>query len=121
MAIERELKAGDDALSKIRKLLPAEVSGAFLAINSIAPGGTEPIYLIVAAVVLAVACWFYLVIFANVTKVGQLIFVSGIAFPAWAANIAIERIPFFDEPNRWLAAGIIILVSVFIPIFVRPK
>lgn len=121
MAMDRELKPEDEPLDKIRKLLPTEVSGAFLALNSIVPAQADVFWIYSTTAILVVACWLYLRSLAGISNILQLAFVSVIAFPAWAANIAVDRIDFFDGPNRFIAAVIVVIVSVFIPLIIRTK
>ena len=120
MAANRNLQIGDDAGERIRKLLPAEVSGGFLAINAAAPPDAEWYWMVIAVLILGIACWIYLQTAQGVTRLLQKVFITCVAFPAWAAAIAIERISFFDDPNRWIAPVMLILVSVFLPIFAKP-
>lgn len=116
---ERDVTANDSYLERVKKLIPAEVSAGFLAINSLIPLNSEnnP-YVIMFFVILLVICILYLKVLEGVTKVLQIAFISGIAFPIWAVNIAIARIDWL-QPRAFLPACLLIIITLVTPFFVR--
>jgi hypothetical protein len=113
---ERQVAESDPYLEKLKKLVPTEVSAAFLAINSLVPLDSDRNFVVeAAAIVLAVVCWFYLRRLQNVTAVRQLIFTSLIAFPVWAMNIMISRFDWLVA-NSYVPSCILIIVTVIAPL-----
>lgn len=87
----REVSSLDSYSSKLAKLIPAEVTAAYLAVNSLIPvsDGYSGL-MIVTLIVLTVFCPLYLWVLQNVRGPLQLIFTTG-AFPLWALNISYPR------------------------------
>jgi hypothetical protein len=113
---ERQVAGSDPYLEKLKKLVPTEVSAAFLAINSLVPLDSDRNYVVeVAAIVLAVVCWLYLKRLQNVAALGQLIFTSLVAFPVWAMNIMIARFDWLAA-NSYVPSCILIIVTVVAPL-----
>ena len=79
----------DEYVQRLYKLIPAEISGAYVAISSlINPISTSSdIYLLISFLVLLVALPFYMVVVQSVHNRLQ-IAVSTISFPIWAANVS---------------------------------
>jgi|GEM_PF-3783447 hypothetical protein len=118
----REVGPTDTYLDRVKKLIPAEVSAGFLAVNSLVPlDDIFGVYVLGFGVIFALFCILYLRILEGVTNVLQLIFVSLIAFPAWAINISVARIGWLQE-KIFIAPSILVLVTLTIPLLVdRPK
>jgi hypothetical protein len=113
MTSNRNLKESDAYADKVKKLIPAEVSAAFLAINSSIQFGDDYfIYSLSFFIILIPICWLYLLQFQNVGSKIQLFFTTFIAFPLWAANMAIDRIDFLADKRFLPAAGLIIVTLV---------
>jgi hypothetical protein len=108
-------------LDRVKELVPAEITAAFLAINTAIPlqsGNLNYLYGFFA--LLVIACWLYLRRFKKVTSFQQLIFVTLIAFPIWALNIAIARYEFL-QGKEFIPSCALILITVFAPLFAGPK
>jgi hypothetical protein len=117
--MSREVESSDSYTDRVKKLIPAEVSAAFLAINASIPLDDNFTYFVIGFfVVLAIICIFYLRAMEHVTSLGQLLFISGVAFPVWALNIAIDRIDFMQD-KLFLASGLLVLVTLVVPLLVR--
>ncbi|EHR04244.1 MULTISPECIES: hypothetical protein [unclassified Bradyrhizobium] len=103
----------DSYPAKLAKLIPAEVSAAYLAINSLVPAGegfSPPIW--ASLVVLTVFCALYLWKIQNVTNVLQIAFTTA-SFPIWALNISSTR---SEMINPVVLGVVLILVTVAIPL-----
>lgn len=108
-------------LDRVKELVPTEVTGAFLAINSAIPlDSSYLVYLLAFFAVLLVACWLYLARLQAVDNPIQLAFITLVAFPVWAFNIAVPRFDFMADTG-FIPACVLILVSLFAPLVVRPK
>ena len=115
----REVESSDSYLDRVKKLIPAEVSAAFLAINSSIPLDERfNIFVIAFFLILVVICVLYLRILEGVARLAQVAFISGVAFPVWALNIAIARIDYMQD-RVFLASSLLVLVTLFIPLLVR--
>jgi hypothetical protein len=107
-------------LDRVKELVPTEVTAAFLAINSAIPLDSDYLkYLYWFFGVLVVACWLYLR-FQGVQKLQQLAFITLIAFPVWAFNIAMSRFDFIVG-LAFIPGCILILVTLFSPLVAGPK
>jgi hypothetical protein len=105
----------------VRELIPTEITAAFVAINSLIPFDSDNLkYLYVFFGFLVVACWLYLARFRGIVSTQQLAFSSLLAFPVWAFNIAMARFDFMAD-RTFIAGAILILVTVFAPLFAGPK
>jgi hypothetical protein len=110
-----------DYLDRVRELIPTEITAAFVAINSLIPFDSDNLkYLYVFFSFLVVACWLYLARFRGIASTQQLAFSSLLAFPIWAFNIAMARFDFMADKS-FIAGAILILVTVFAPLFAGPK
>ena len=105
--------AADSYPAKLAKLIPAEVSAAYLAINSLVPAsdGFSPI-MMASLAILTVFCALYLWKVQNVTNILQIAFTTG-SFPIWALNISSTRSDLIN-PVAW--GVILILATVAIPL-----
>jgi uncharacterized membrane protein len=54
----------------------------------------------------------------NVASVAQIVFISIVAFPVWALNIAITRIDWIQD-KLFLASSLLVLVTLIMPLLVR--
>jgi hypothetical protein len=112
----RQVDRTEPYLEKLKKLIPAEIAAAFIAINSIIPfQSPNTIYIYVSTAILVLGCFLYLRQQQSVTDVKQLLFTSLIAFPVWALNIAIARFDWISG-QEFIAAVVLILVTVFSPL-----
>jgi hypothetical protein len=103
----------DTFASKLAKLIPAEVSAAYLAINSIVDvnvGFNSTMWASLGA--LTVFCALYLWRVLNVTSPLQIAFTTA-SFPVWALNISSARISWIDGSTLGV---ILILATVAIPL-----
>jgi len=108
----REITPGVDNYSaKLAKLIPAEVSAAYLSINSIVPDpDIMDWHMWGSMLVLTVLCPIYLWRLQNVRS-GVQIAITTAAFPVWALNISASRLT-IDHVSL---AILLILVTLAIP------
>ncbi|WP_457938537.1 hypothetical protein [Mesorhizobium sp. 10J20-29] len=120
--MEREVKPADTYAERVKKLIPAEVSAAFLAINAMIPLDDDYlIYVIGFFVALVLISIVYLRALEQVKSAAQIGFVSLVAFPAWALSISVDRFDFMQN-KLFLASGILVLVTLIIPLILKnPK
>lgn len=113
------IRADDSYLDQVRKLIPAEITGAFLAINSLIPFHAELIWVAGFFLLLIPACWAYARCIHDITRKGQLAFISLVAFPVWALAIAVDRIDFLDlaTDRRFVVSCLLVFVSLLAPLF----
>ncbi len=117
--MSREVQGDDSYLDRVKKLIPAEVSAGFLAINSAIPLNSDfNSFVIGFFAALAVLCALYLLMIEKVTSIAQIVFITVVAFPVWAVNIAIARIDWLQD-KAFLAPCLLILVTLIIPLLVR--
>lgn len=115
----REVQATDSYIDRVKKLIPAEVSAAFLAINASIPlDDNYLVYVIGFFVALTIISIVYLRALEHVTSRVQTAFISLVAFPAWALNIAVDRFDFMQD-KLFLGSGILVLVTLLIPLIVK--
>jgi hypothetical protein len=111
----REVSSLDSYSSKLAKLIPAEVTAAYLAVNSLVPvdqGYSAPVK--ITLIVLTVFCPLYLWVLQNVRDPLQLLFTTG-AFPLWALNISYPRSE--NPADVQIKLGVaLILVTLVIPL-----
>lgn len=119
MAATQNIRADDSYLEQVRKLIPAEITGAFLAINALIPFEANIWWTRGFFVVLVPCCWAYARLVHDITRTRQLVFISFIAFPAWALAVAIDRIDTFDlaTDNRFAVTCVLVVVSLLSPLF----
>jgi hypothetical protein len=121
MSNDREIKASDTYLDRVKKLIPAEVSAGFLAINSLIPLKSEfNLFVLGFFVALLVICILYMYRLEMVTNLFQIIFVSIVAYPIWALNISIARIEWMQD-REFLAGCLLVIVTLLIPLLVKPQ
>lgn len=116
--MNREIQTLDSYSAKLLKLIPAEVSAAYLSINSLVPLSVvmkDPL-MIGSVLVLTVLCPIYLYASA-VRNWWQLAFTT-ISFPVWAVNISSARI--LEIPSFYLGVALIIL-TLLIPLIPAKK
>jgi len=117
---DREVNVGDPYLEKLKKLVPTEVSAAFLAINSLIPiDADNNKYVYGFFAVLVFACWLYLRDLQSVEKISQLVFTSLVAFPVWAFNIALPRFDWISD-KTFVPGCVLIIVTIFSPLIYKP-
>lgn len=115
----RQISSDDSYLERVKKLIPAEVSAGFLAINSLIPLNSQhDLFVIGFFLILVLICVLYLKMIEQVTSVVQIAFISVVAFPVWAINIAIARIDFL-QPRAFLPACLLIIVTLATPLLVK--
>ena len=54
----------------------------------------------------------------GVTNLVQIAFISLVAFPVWALNIAVDRIDFMQN-KLFLASSLLVMVTLIIPLLVK--
>ena len=117
--MSREVTTNDSYLDKVKKLIPAEVSAAFLAINASIPLSDAFFYYAIGFfLVLIPICALYLRFLENVKSIAQIAFIGGIAFPVWALNIAVDRLEFMHN-KLFLASGLLMLVTLVVPLMTK--
>lgn len=111
--MDRQVKPTDDYSSKLLKYIPAEISGAYLAINSLVPPQGNNLLMAGALVILLVLCALYLRQLQSVTSSLQIV-LSLILFVIWAVNISSARLDADLDP---LILGVVlILATVALPL-----
>jgi hypothetical protein len=109
----REVRDLDSYSSKLAKLIPGEVTAAYLAINSLVSIDDGMSWVMITSlVILAIFCPLYLWKLQNVRNVAQIAFTTA-AFPLWALNISYPRIP--SIPQGVLGTALI-LATLAIPL-----
>lgn len=92
-ASSRDVKSSDDYTSRLLKLLPAEITGAYLAIRLVVPSETsqgDGAIAVFAILILLISPWFmWRVLQMRHTK--QILFLM-FSYIVWVANIEISRI-----------------------------
>jgi hypothetical protein len=108
-------------LDRVKELVPTEVTAAFLAINSAIPLDDNYLdYLYGFFIALTIACFLYLKRLQGVQSTQELCFITLVAFPVWAFNIAVARFAFVADVT-FIPACALILVTLFSPIFAGRK
>jgi hypothetical protein len=103
----------DSYPAKLAKLIPGEVSAAYLAINTlVSPDDGFSNTMVVSLIVLTIFCALYLWKVRNVTSIAQIAFTTA-SFPVWALNISSTRSDLFSPT---LLGVILILITVAIPL-----
>lgn len=117
--VSRTISPDDSYADRLRKLIPSEVTAAFLAIHSLIPlESSKTLWALGWVIVLLPICWMYLVKFQGVQKKIQLAFICFLAFPVWAAGIIRPRFEFLTE-NGFVIAGSIAIITLLSPILIE--
>ncbi len=117
--MERQVKPADTYADRVKKLIPAEVSAAFLAINASIPAeDTKLIFAYGFFIALVPICVAYLRILEDVRSWPQIVFTSFIAFPIWALNIAVYRLEWMHN-KLFLSSGLLVLVTLVLPLVTK--
>ncbi|WP_417594946.1 hypothetical protein [Parasphingorhabdus sp.] len=100
---------------QMRALVPAEVTGVFLALNAnFRNSDDENIIFLVFFVILVIFSIFYTRFFVRDQGWPSALLVSVVIFPAWALMIAYNRIDFFGAyPN--IVTGIMLILGLLVP------
>jgi hypothetical protein len=118
---DRQVDPNTDQYSaKLLKLIPSEVTAAYLSINSmvsVQQGFDSTI--ISALVILTIMCPLYLWKLQGVRSYLQIVFTTA-AFPLWALNISAPRDDFLTS-NSQLLGVILILATLVIPLLPTDK
>jgi len=121
--------AGSDYLQRLYKLIPTELTAAYLAISALLtqtdpamPGapGINPfdLYLFYAFLILFTLAPFYMWIVQGVRTAAQLV-ATTISFPVWAANVSAPLLyEYFHVPPP-VVGVVLILWSTSLPMLVR--
>lgn len=112
--MSREINSTDSYSERLLKYIPAEVSAAYLAINSLVPtpnGMSSTMW--ISVVVLAALCALYLWRLQGVTSIVQILITVSLFF-LWAANISSIRIENLVNSNNLGVA--LILATAAIPV-----
>jgi len=119
--MDRNVTATDEYKDKLVKLMPAEVTAAFISINSLVAydlTGHKIVQWLIP--VFAVITYIYMRFAAQITNVPQLLFTAILVFPVWAIAIATHRIDLFVEYRiEYFPAVLVILVTLLVPVFVK--
>jgi hypothetical protein len=121
----RTINTQDEWLERLLKLIPSEIVGIFIFINSIIPKNeTIPLLVYLGFVVaLFIATPFYLIRlqFLDWNKDRTQIVMTSIAFLVWA--FAIGGFDFVDIilDNSWIKGAVLALFTLFVTIFSKQK
>ena len=117
---EREIKT-NDYMEKLYKLIPIEVTAAYVAGSSIISSNPNALslgyILLIFAIILFVINPIFLSRVQGVSNKKQLL-ISTLSFPIWAANTSIEWFSGFGSVSLILAL-ILILWTLIVPIISR--
>lgn len=117
--MEKEITGKDTYLDRVRKLIPAEVSAGFLTINSLIPLDSDKDYIVLLFFIsLVIICGLYMYKLEMIKNYLQILFVSLVAFPVWALNIAIARIEWV-QTNTSVPACLLVIITLLMPLLVR--
>jgi FtsH-binding integral membrane protein len=109
--MSREIDQNDTYLLKIVKLIPAEVSAAYLAINGyLGEYVTNFGLLVLCGLILLVTCYY---IIKKQTNNQKQALITSLAFIIWAANIS--GLFYASQQERAVLATILVLSSLFLP------
>ena len=94
----RDIKATDDHLARISKLLPAEITAAYLGIRTIlSPEANDYDFFIgVFAVLIFLIAPFFMYYVQNMRRISQIAFLL-FSYVVWVANVEIGRFTVHDE------------------------
>jgi FtsH-binding integral membrane protein len=107
----REVDPNDQYLLKIIKLIPVEISAAYLAINNLLGVYVADFgLLIICWLILLVTCYFLIKWQTNNSRQALL---TCVAFCIWAANIS--GYFYASERERAILTTILIVSSIFLP------
>jgi hypothetical protein len=113
--MDREIQPLDSYSAKILKLIPAEITAAYLSINSLVDQSDGfSTLMIIALCILTFLCPFYLRL-TNVRNVLQIGF-STISFLLWAINISASRLIEYSFFSPSALGVILILWTMLIPL-----
>ncbi|MCK1385760.1 hypothetical protein [Bradyrhizobium sp. 21] len=113
--MSREIKKTDNNLDRLYKLLPAEITGAYIAIRTlITPenNSQDGFLLFFAIVILVIAPFFYYRVL-GVRNLLQVVFLT-FSYVVWAANIDIVKIVALKDTTDSAA-----LKFIFDPTFIK--
>jgi hypothetical protein len=111
----RDIKPEDDFVSRLLKLLPAEITGAYIAVRTICgPEGHEnDIYIGVFAVIILVISPLFMRYALKMQNCVQNAFLF-FTYIVWVANIEIERITLHEPQFRQFADSIFPWLGSFV-------
>jgi FtsH-binding integral membrane protein len=109
--MSREIGVDDPFFLKVAKLIPAEVSAAYLAINWYLSDRIDNfLILALCGLVLLITCFFLAKWQSNNKRQA---FFTSVAFVLWAANISGQF--YASKGERVILACILVLGSIFLP------
>ena len=114
-AVTRQLLSSDSQLDRLYKLLPAEITGAYIGVRTlITPerNDQDQFLLFFAILILIIAPFFYHFIL-KITSIWQIAFLT-FSYVVWAANIDIMRISAYGNSTDYNAVIRFMLNSTFI-------
>jgi len=94
----RDVRSADDYVARLLKLLPAEITGAYLGVRTIlTPESNENDWVIlVFAIIIFVIAPFYMYFLLKMRYIMQMVFLL-FSYVVWVANVEIQRISFRDQ------------------------
>ncbi len=112
--------------ARLYKLIPAELTAAYLAISTIVDsnGSNALLYMTIAFLVLLVLLPIYMIRLQGVTDATQIV-VSTLSFPVWAINVSsaliVEylHVHFGVNVETYVFGIILILWTTITPVFVK--
>jgi len=115
----REIKANQEYLGRLLKLIPSEIIAAYLAIQGFIPAESAKWGLSIVTLVLLIITPFYLKSVQKVEKKSQ-IFVSTFSFLIWVYSLGGPFV-FWNIHQPWISSIILLLWTTFIPQFFKTK
>ena len=121
----RDIKPSDDYVSKLLKLLPAEITAAYLSVRAICTpenSDNDPFIAVFAALIFLASPWYMWRVLKMKNNV-QVAFLT-FSFIVWVANIEIARIDGYKQAiasgiTKWPAAAAWIVQLLTAPTFIK--
>jgi hypothetical protein len=121
----RDIQPTDDYVSKLLKLLPAEITAAYLSVRSICTpeNSNNDLFIAVFALLIFLAAPFYMWRVLKMKNNVQVVFLT-FSFLVWVANIEIARIDGYGQAiagavRQWPAAASWVVELLTAPTFIK--